>query len=57
MRIVSINAECPIKIFFCPMSIAPSTHIASNFVKNLATRSRAGSKSLLHPFTIILAKQ
>ena len=57
IRIIGADAECPIRIVFCPISIVISTHFTCNFATDLAMRGKVGSKFSLHPFAKVLTEQ
>ena len=49
IRIVGADAECPIRIVFCPISIVPLPNFTRIFAADSATRGRAGDKPPLRP--------
>ena len=49
IRIVGADAECPIRIVFCPISIVPLPNFTRIFAADSATCGKAGDRLPLHP--------
>ena len=49
IRIVGADAECPIRIVFCPISIVPLPNFTRIFAADSATCGKAGDRPPLHP--------
>ena len=45
IRIVGADAECPIRIVFCPISIVPLPNFTRIFAADSATCGKAGDRS------------
>ena len=48
IRIVGADAECPIRIVFCPISIVPLPNFTRIFAADSATCGKAGDRPPLH---------
>ena len=49
IRIVGADAECPIRIVFCPISIVPLPNFTRIFAADSAMRGKAGDRLPLRP--------